>query len=70
MDRGNREISKVGTYSREIWYHTVKVTRFDDMFLKALRQRALWNQLEINLVTGDARTSVEVVSVDRGERLR
>ena len=63
---GNREIKvkvKMPVLPERFGGYTVTATRFDDMFLKPYGINS-----EINLVTGDARTSVEVVSVDRGER--
>ena len=68
---GNREIKvkvKMPVLPERFGGYTVTATRFDDMFLKLFDKEPYGINSEINLVTGDARTSVEVVSVDRGER--
>lgn len=48
--------------------YTVTGTRFDDMFLKLFDKEPYGINSEINLIAGDERTNVEVVSVDRGDR--
>jgi len=68
---GNREIKvkvKMPVLPERFGGHVVTANRFDDMFLKLFDKEPYGINSEINLVTEDARTSVEVVSVDRGER--
>ena len=49
--------------------HTVTANRFDDMILKLFDKEPYGINSEINLIAGDERTNVEVVSVDRGGRV-
>lgn len=49
--------------------HTVTANRFDDMILKFFDKEPYGINSEINLIAGDERTNVEVVSVDRGGRV-
>ena len=68
---GNREMKvkvKMPVLPERFGGYTVTANRFDDMFLKLFDKEPYGINFEINLVTEDARTSVEVVSVDRGER--
>ena len=68
---GNREIKvkvKMPVLPERFGGYTVTANRFDDMFLKLFDKEPYGINSEINLVTEDARTSVEIVSVDRGER--
>lgn len=68
---GNREMKvkvKMPVLPERFGGYTVTATRFDDMFLKLFDKEPYGINSEINLVTEDARTSVEIVSVDRGER--
>ena len=68
---GNREIKvkvKMPVLPERFGGYTVTSNRFDDMFLKLFDKEPYGINSEINLVKEDARTSVEIVSVDRGER--
>lgn len=49
--------------------HTVTANRFDDMILKLFDKEPYGINSEINLIAGDERTNVEMVSVDRGGRV-
>lgn len=49
--------------------HTVTANRFDDIILKLFDKEPYGINSEINLIAGDERTNVEVVSVDRGGRV-
>ena len=49
--------------------HTVTANRFDDMILKLFDKEPYGINSEVNLIAGDERTNVEVVSVDRGGRV-
>lgn len=49
--------------------HTVTANRFDDMILKLFDKEPYGINSEINLIAGDERTNVEVVSIDRGGRV-
>ena len=68
---GNREMKvkvKMPVLPERFGGYTVTGTRFDDMFLKLFDKEPYGINSEINLITGDERTNVEVVSVDRGDR--
>lgn len=68
---GNREIKvkvKMPVLPERFGGYTVTGTRFDDMFLKLFDKEPYGINSEINLIAGDERTNVEVVSVDRGDR--
>ena len=68
---GNREMKvkvKMPVLPERFGGYTVTGTRFDDMFLKLFDKEPYGINSEINLIAGDERTNVEVVSVDRGER--
>lgn len=68
---GNREMKvkvKMPVLPERFGGYTVTGTRFDDMFLKLFDKEPYGINSEINLIAGDERTSVEVVSVDRGDR--
>ena len=68
---GNREMKvkvKMPVLPERFGGYTVTSNRFDDMFLKLFDKEPYGINSEINLVKEDARTSVEIVSVDRGER--
>jgi hypothetical protein len=68
---GNREMKvkvKMPVLPERFGGYTVTGTRFDDMFLKLFDKEPYGINSEINLIAGDERTNVEVVSVDRGDR--
>ena len=68
---GNREMKvkvKMPVLPERFGGYTVTGTRFDDMFLKLFDKEPYGINSEINLIVGDERTNVEVVSVDRGDR--
>lgn len=68
---GNREMKvkvKMPVLPERFGGYTVTATRFDDMFLKLFDKEPYGINSEINLIAGDERTNVEVVSVDRGDR--
>ena len=68
---GNREIKvkvKMPVLPERFGGYTVTATRFDDMFLRPFDKEPYGINSEINLIAGDERTNVEVVSVDRGDR--
>lgn len=68
---GNREMKvkvKMPVLPERFGGYTVTANRFDDMFLKLFDKEPYGINSKINLVTEDARTSVEIVSVDREER--
>ena len=68
---GNREMKvkvKMPVLPERFGGYTVTANRFDDMFLKLFDKEPYGINSEINLIAGDERTSVETVSIDRGER--
>ena len=68
---GNREMKvkvKMPVLPERFGGYTVTGTRLDDMFLKLFDKEPYGINSEINLIAGDERTNVEVVSVDRGDR--
>lgn len=68
---GNREMKvkvKMPVLPERFGGYTVTGTRFDDMFLKLFDKEPYGINSEINLIAGDERTNVEVVSVYRGDR--
>ena len=68
---GNREMKvkvKMPVLPERFGGYTVTGTRFDDMFLKLFDKEPYGINSEINLIAGDERTNVEVVSIDRGDR--
>ena len=68
---GNREMKvkvNMPVLPERLGGYTVTANRFDDMFLKLFDKEPYGINSEINLIAGDERTSVETVSIDRGER--
>ena len=68
---GNREMKvkvNMPVLPERLGGYTVTANRFDDMFLKLFDKEPYGINSEINLIAGDERTNVEVVSVDRGDR--
>ena len=68
---GNREMKvkvNMPVLPERLGGYTVTANRFDDMFLKLFDKEPCGINSEINLIAGDERTSVETVSIDRGER--
>ncbi len=68
---GNREMKvkvNMPVLPERFGGHAVTANRFDDMILKLFDKEPYGINSEVNLIAGDERTNVEVVSVDRGDR--